>query len=102
MPALAARSGAISPATGNKIRARDTWRKESLVGDDNFRRDGVFQVNKDIEASKLTDFTEIRSTSKSLALLKERVSRLGGGVGSGIGDGYHASPRVLDLLTTTH
>lgn len=69
------------------------------------RRD-VFNDSKDrrnCEASKLTDITggvETRSTSKSLLLLKERVSRLGGGLGTGIGDGYHASPRVLDVQTT--
>jgi len=100
MPALVARSGAISPSTGNKIRVR----KESLIGEYNLRRE-VLHGSKEvraIEASKLTDITgaaEIRSTSKSLLLLKERVNRLGSGVGTGIGDDYHASPRVLDHKT---
>ncbi|KAG0557605.1 hypothetical protein KC19_11G143200 [Ceratodon purpureus] len=103
MPALVARSGATSPAGGNKIKVRDTSRKGSLLGDENVRRD-VLHGGKDIKdtkSNKITDIpgTENRSTSKSLLLLKERVSRLGGGAGIGIGDGHHASPRAQDLQT---
>jgi hypothetical protein len=104
MPALLARPGAISPGGGNKIRVRDTARKASLLGDENVRRDVVHggkDIKADMKSNKITDIpgAENQSTSKSLLLLKERVSRLGGGVGTGIGDGHHASPRVQDLAS---
>lgn len=100
MPAFVARPGAVSPGPGgNKIRVRDSSRKEGLLGDENVRRDR--KDLKDMKSSKITETpgTENRSTSRSLLLLKERVSRLEGGVSAGIGDGYHASPRVQDPQT---
>lgn len=101
MPALVARQGATSPG-GNKIRNRETpCRKESLLGIDNTRRGSPqgYRDSKETKAPKTTDITgvENRTTSKSLLLLKERVSRLGGAVGTGIGDGFNASPRVQEV-----
>lgn len=107
MPALVARPGATSPVV-NKVKLR----KESLLGCENVRRDGKesngnkdyggrengkyqhnSNNNSNINSNNNAD-TETRTTSRSLALLKERVSRLGGAAGgTGIGDGFQATPR---------
>lgn len=101
MPALVARPGATSPVV-NKVKLR----KESLLGCENVRRDGKeSNGNKDyggrengkhqhnINSNNNAD-TENRTASRSLALLKERVSRLGGAAGgTGIGDAFQATPR---------
>lgn len=97
MPALVVRPGATSPGA-NKIRARrescESNRKERLLGLDNVRRDSDF-ATKDIDIS----LPETKSSSRSLAILKERVSRLGGGgAGTGLGDGYQAPPREQSEL----